>query len=109
MSPYRWFSIGLCFVGLLCGCASHYYRIDANSMRMVLRRPTAEKVMLYSSLDGFSPCVAAQNGGSWVNFLPADREFRYFYKVDGHVFIPDCRLKEKDDFGLENCVYLPGL
>ncbi len=97
------------FLCICCGCAAHYHRADEHGMTLYLRQPKAEKVILFSSLDGFSPYPATRNSGKWANALPADREFRYFYTVDGQIFIPDCPLKEKDDFGLENCVYVPGL
>ncbi len=101
--------IWILFLCLCCGCAAHYHRTDENGMTLYLRLPKAEKVILFSSLDGFSPYPAKRNNGKWENALPADREFRYFYTVDGQIFIPACPLKEKDDFGLENCIYLPGL
>ncbi len=108
----RFFAGMLVWAGVLFifgGCAAHYHRVDKNGMTLYLRLPSAENVILFSSLDGFSPHTAQWRDGKWVNSLPADREFRYFYQVDGQLFIPECRLKEKDDFGFENCVYVPGL
>ena len=39
--------------------------------------------------------------------MPAGETFRYFYRVDDTPFVPDCPMKEKDDFGFENCIYDP--
>ena len=106
--------LGLTFglLTLLGGCATHHYRIHtkggAASATFYLRQTEARTVVLFASLNGFSPRTAMLAKGCWVNSLPADREFTYFYKVDGEVFIPDCRYKEGDDFGQENCIFLPG-
>jgi hypothetical protein len=37
--------------------------------------------------------------------VSADRDFSYFYLVDGKVLQPDCRMHEQDDFGGTNCVH----
>jgi len=109
MIAFRLILMGVGFLCLTSGCASHYYRSHEQGLSLYLRQPGADSVLLYSSVDGFSPHVAERSGGCWVVTVPADRAFRYFYEVDGRVTIPQCRLKEKDDFGLENCVYEPGL
>lgn len=112
MMPYRLFIGALCLVGLLSGCATHYYRVHENHATLYLRLAQAEEVVLFASSDGFAPHAAERMSGKWVNTLPntlpMTSEFHYFYKVDGELFIPDCRYKEKDDFGQENCVFLPG-
>jgi hypothetical protein len=107
MRHYRFVSIGFFLLWLFCGCALHYHRSDQSGVTFYLRRPDAKTVFLLSSLNGFAPRAAEHKGGRWINSLPDGREFRYFYLVDGHLFIPACRLKEKDDFGQENCVYVP--
>lgn len=91
------------------GCAPHYYRQDGDKTTFYLRHPSAAGVSLHTSLDGFAPRDARPSHGKWINHLPAEREFSYFYTVDGQLFTPDCTLKEKDDFGNQNCVYLPRL
>jgi hypothetical protein len=93
--------------GMLGGCAGHYYRTNANGTTLYLRLPKATSVVLYTSIDGFSPHAAELQTGRWTNTLAATHEFIYFYRVDGEMFIPDCRFKEKDDFGQENCIFLP--
>ena len=98
------------FLGvLLSGCAAHYYRIDGNDMILVLKKPQVKNVELACSLDGFKPRKAQNTSGRWEVTLPADRAFKYFYRVNGEWFIPDCPMKENDDFGSENCIFDPHL
>jgi hypothetical protein len=96
---------------LFCtGCASHYFQLNGDTLRMYLKGPDAEIVYFSSSLDGYelhrARRVAAK---TWEVRLPANGEFTYYYIVDGTVYLPPCRLKEYDDFGSENCVYTPDL
>ena len=59
-------------------------------------------------MDGFKLHRMERLGGNkWQIVVPAGRELRYFYIVDVLVFTPPCRFKERDDFGTENCVYVP--
>lgn len=98
-------------VCLLCaGCATHYYKMDADRVNFYLRMPEAKIVQLSTSLDEFSLYRAEQlESGIWAVAVPATREFTYFYKVDGKIYLPDCKLREKDDFGDENCVFMPDM
>jgi hypothetical protein len=41
--------------------------------------------------------------------VPKDVEFRYFYIVDGVVYVPLCTSEEYDDFGSEICIYVPDM
>lgn len=107
MKPFiRFIVVGFMVLGT--GCAQHYYRLNADTVDLYLREPDAGQVNLMTSLDDFAPHRAGRiNGGTWRTTVPAGREFRYFYTVDGRLFLPECRLKEKDDFGTENCVFDP--
>lgn len=93
----------------LSGCRAHFYRADADGLTLYLRAQPGATVLFYSSLDGFAPHAATRHKRMWINTVPADREFRYFYTVNGQMRIPECALKEQDDFGGENCVYVPRL
>lgn len=96
------------FVGvLLSGCATHYYQIDGNDMVLVLRKPQAKNVELVCSLDEFKIRKAQYTSGRWEVTLPANRAFKYFYRLNGEPFIPDCPLKENDDYGSQNCIFDP--
>lgn len=97
-----------CFI-LITGCARHYYyRITDSELHIHINQPGAEKVFILCSFDGYKPREAINNGsGRWESILPANAEFKYFYIVDEKVFIPECKMKETDDFGDENCVYIP--
>ena len=91
---------------VLPGCASHYYLVKGETVHIYLKSPSARTVLFASSLDGFEPHEAKKiDDDTWEITIPASREFKYFYIVDGVVYLPPCRLKEHDDFGSENCVY----
>jgi len=93
---------------LLFGCASHFYTIKTGAVHVYLRASDADNVFFASSLDGYALHELTKNGdGLWETSIPAQYEFRYFYIVDGQVFVPPCRLRERDDFGSENCLYCP--
>lgn len=102
------FSI-LPLVFFLSACATHFYRIQEGEVTLVLRRPEARSVMLATSLDGFHLRPASKVSDTWEVRLPAGRGFRYFYQVDGMMVVPDCTLKESDDFGSQNCIFEPQL
>jgi hypothetical protein len=94
----------------LTGCAHHYYQFSGSDLEIYLKAPGASSVLFASSLDGYEPHPALKAGRStWVVHVPKDREFSYFYKVDGRVFVPECAYREYDDLGSESCVYIPGM
>jgi len=90
---------------LSAGCSTHYHRSDGHSLTLYLDRPSARQVYLASSQDGFAPHEARRVGRMWVVSLPAASQFRYYYIVDGEIFVPSCRMKENDDFGSKNCIF----
>ncbi|MBW2220522.1 MAG: hypothetical protein JRF40_13705 [Deltaproteobacteria bacterium] len=94
----------------LSGCASHYYRIEADRLHLYLKNPEANKIYFSYSLDKFELHPAKKiDAETWMVILPADREFSYFYIADKEVFLPVCRFTELDDFGSRNCIFIPGL
>ena len=93
---------------ILSGCASHYYEVNNDNVYIYLNEPNAKEVYLLSSLDQFKRHEALKNKkGVWEVMLPSGMEFRYFFIVDGNVYIPTCDQKENDDFGSVNCVFVP--
>lgn len=95
---------------LMPGCSAHYYRTQDNRVSLYLRAPDAKRVYFASSLDEFALHAATRAPDqTWQIEIPNGREFRYFYVVDGNVYVPDCRLRETDDFGSQNCLFVPGL
>ena len=94
---------------LAAGCSTHYYRTRADMLEIYLDKPDAHRVVFACSLDGFKPHEANHQGGRWVVSVQHKDQFRYFYMIDGKLFVPPCRLKERDDFGSENCIYNPEL
>lgn len=95
------------FMTVMTGCATHYYQDQGDTIMFYLNKPDARQVVLACSLDSFESHEARQLDGCWVVSLPSKVAFRYYYLVDGNLFLPPCRMKEKDDFGSENCVFDP--
>lgn len=93
----------------LFGCAAgHYVERTPTSSTLFLRLSDASRVQFASSVDNYLLHDISQNSfGVWQITLPSDSEFAYFYIVDGAAYLPECRFKETDDFGSENCLYLP--
>ncbi|SPD75192.1 conserved hypothetical protein [uncultured Desulfobacterium sp.] len=95
---------------LLTGCwGGHYYQENQGMVSIYLKRSDADEVYFASSLDGYKLHEADRiDNDTWEIRVPSSEEFRYFYMVDGDVYIPACRITEKDDFGSENCIFEPG-
>lgn len=93
----------------LAGCTpNHYITNNGEAVAIYLDSPKANEVLFASSADNFSVHAAQKEvGGLWVINNFADREFSYFYVVDGKMYVPECRYREKDDFGTINCIYQP--
>ena len=93
----------------LAGCAAtHSHERQSDYVTFFLRAPGAEKVEFVSSLDAYNTHRASRLKGSrWAVTVAPNSEFRYFYIVDGTVYLPECDLYEKDDFGSRNCVFVP--
>ena len=88
------------------GCTTHYHAINNGHIEMYLAAPRAQSVFLVISSDPFKKVQARQdNSGMWKVTLNRLNEFKYFYLVDGKVYLPDCPLRENDDFGSNNCVF----
>ena len=96
------------FILSTAGCATHEYKVINQELHIYLKDKGAENVYILSSLDEYAPRQATETGvGTWEAVFPSDVEFRYFFLVDDEVIIPSCDMKEKDDFGSENCIYIP--
>jgi hypothetical protein len=95
-----------CLIALCSGCADHYYKKQEDGVRIYVKYPEAEQVFFLSSLDGYDKHEARKTDDkTWEILVHADYEFTYFYLVDGEPFLPACPLKERDDFGSENCIF----
>ena len=101
--------VGFTVISLI-GCATHYHRSDSDSVHMYLIRPGAGIVSFAHSADGYRIHSAQKSGAwTWKVKVPGRYEFRYFYLVNGKTYLPDCRLRERDDFGAQNCIYSPDM
>lgn len=97
-------------IWVLWGCATPYQKTKGDRVYLYLKDMDGQAVFFASSLDGFQRHpLTRHTPGTWPINLPADQEFTYFYIVDNQPVIPDCPYKEKDDFGFENCIFLPEL
>jgi len=96
---------------LLTGCGvGHYYEVKEGNLRIYLHKSDADQVYFASSLDGYKLHKATKiNDDTWEVQAPENNGFSYFYIVDGIVYVPACRMRESDDFGSENCIYVPGM
>lgn len=102
------FLLILAYLLILCSCASHYQRIKNNGVELYLKNRGAKDIKIAYCLDQFAPHDTQKISSSlWVASIPTTGEFRYFYIVDGAVYLPSCPYKEKDDFGSENCIFQP--
>jgi hypothetical protein len=90
--------------------ADHLVVRDGKYVRMILLSSEASHVQFASSLDGFvAHDVVTKDRKTWEVRLPSRESFKYFYLINGKLWIPDCACREFDDFGSENCVYEPGM
>ena len=96
---------------IIAGCTStHYVRIRSEKAYLYLEYENATTVLFLSSLDGYRLHRASKvNDATWVITVPSDRVFRYFYIIDGVVYIPDSKWKECDDFGSVNSLFVPDM
>lgn len=102
-------NLSLLLVLSLTGCSSTHYTMSRDGMvDMYLKHDRAKEVVFASSVDNFrTHRLRKRNDDLWVMEGLADREFRYFYLVNGSVYLPDCYSRETDDFGSWNCIYQP--
>ncbi len=92
----------------ISGNVAHYHSVENDTVIFYLNLVGAESVYFAHSLDNYIPHrVKAGNDGTWEFTMKAKFEFSYFYIVDGTVYLPECRFREPDDFGSENCIFVP--
>lgn len=96
-----------CCLVFTCGCSRHYFTVSGNTMNVYLDESISKNVLFACSLDDFELREPLFIDGHWVVSLPSTSPFKYFYVIDEKIYVPDCRMKEKDDFGSENCVFEP--
>ena len=93
---------------LISGCAARLYRVAGDQVTFCLDLPAAQQVDFAYSLDEFRLHeVQKKQAGRWEIAVPADIEFSYFFIVDGAVYLPECDIREADDFGHQNCIFEP--
>ena len=97
-------------VWVLGGCATHFKKIKGDQVYLYLKETSAQTAFFASSLDGFQRHpLTRHTKETWLISLPAEHEFTYFYIMDGQPLLPECPYKEKDDYGSENCIFVPDL
>ena len=102
----RWLFLILA-ISTVAGCTTHYYKTQNDLVSIYLKK-NAQQVYFASSIDRYTLHPIDRNGkGCWEIQVSGNEAFRYFYVVDGKVYVPDCRFKEFDDFGMQNCIFMP--
>ena len=93
----------------LLGCATHHDRSTGSGDTLLyLYLPEAHEVEIAASVDDFRHHPASPGFfGTWTASVPSIGEFQYFYIVDGKIYQPDCRFRQADDFGMQNCIHQP--
>jgi len=93
---------------MISSCVGRFYRVADDQVTFYLELPDAQQVDFACSLDEFRlHKIKKKQVGTWEVAVPADMEFRYFFIVDGVVYLPGCDIREADDFGSENCIFVP--
>lgn len=93
---------------LVTGCsAKHYTQVTEEGLSLYVKIKNVREVLFASSVDHYRyhPATIVREG-VWKVTIQTQEEFDYFYIVDGVVTLPDCRLRIKDDFGSQNCLYV---
>ena len=101
----------LFFILFAMGCAKqHSIQTTGDSLTLFFKDATAKEIYFASSVDNFRYQPALKGlRNVWRVTVPQQKEFAYFYIVDGIVTMPDCPNTVLDDFGSRNCLYVPDL
>ena len=96
---------------VVSACAQkHYSRLQGDEVSFYYKDKAAQEVLFVSSQDNFKLLAAREDRNHlWEVSVPAEKEFAYFYVVDGVITLPDCTYTENDDFGAKNCLYIAGM
>ena len=89
----------------MTGCAAAEFKTEGSVMKGYFRVKDANSVAFYSSSDGFTKNEAVKDGKKWTVTVPKTGEFTYYLEKDGEIYVPDCEMKQQDDFGGTVCVY----
>jgi hypothetical protein len=90
------------------GCSSHHHAVHGGHVDMYLMAPQARSVVLVVSGNPFQRVPGERDAfGMWKVTVNRVDPFTYFYLVDDQTVLPDCRMREHDDFGSNNCVFSP--
>ena len=106
----RWIGLGVLIL-VLSACSRHFARHDDGLVRVTIFKPKATAVEFACSLDGYQyHPTTPQWPFRWQAVVPAaQQEFKYFFLVDGEIYLPSCWFKENDDFGSQICIFVPDL
>ncbi len=96
------------FILFTMGCAQqHSVEVNNDSLSFYYSDAEAKEILFASSIDQFhSRPASKESGDMWKVTVPLNKEFVYFYIVDGKVTMPDCPNTVLDDFGTKNCLYV---
>ncbi len=101
------FSVVIILFLAVMACSKHYVKQSEDSLYFYYNGKDAEKVLFYSDINNYAGRSFKKSEGYWIYILnkPVEaEEIKFFYKVDGKVYLPECRMKINDDFGGKLCV-----
>jgi hypothetical protein len=90
---------------ILAGCAGEEFKVKDGILNAAFKIKDAGEVAFYRSSNGFAPVNAEKIKGKWTVSVPSEEKFTYFLKVDGKEYLPECSMKQTDDFGGKICIY----
>jgi hypothetical protein len=103
-----WVMLAIALSIWIAGCVRHYYKVQDNTVTFYLLVPEAKNVYFSYSTDQCRLHKVKKNKlGIWEHVAPSEFEFSYYYIVDGDIYVPTCEFKETDDFGGQNCIFVP--
>lgn len=89
---------------ILSGCAGVTFVKTNSGMDAKFTFKNAKEISMYTSTDGYAEHKAEGKKDSWLVHLPYADSMTYFITADGVQTLPDCEMKEFDDFGGQLCV-----
>ncbi|AEI13739.1 glycoside hydrolase family 13 domain protein [Flexistipes sinusarabici DSM 4947] len=103
------FKVGTIIILFLAvtACSRHYVKQSEDSLSFYYNGNGADKVIFYSDINNYAGSHFKKSDGYWIYTLdkPANvEEIKFFYKVNEKVYLPECMMKIKDEFGGKLCI-----
>lgn len=86
-------------------CSQVRFHKTESGLNGEFRIKDINRLSIYISTDGYVEHPAVRDGNVWKVELPYTAKFKAFMTADGEYFLPDCPMREYDDFGSQLCLY----